>query len=322
MGIGCLVCNHPEREAIEAAILKGDTYVAISTRVNINKAILAYHARKHLDIYRPSGRTSKCLVCEHPEKDAIDQYILSGASYMQASRKFAMSAHVLNVHAFAHLGIERGRPRCNTCEHEHVDAINARLRAGETIASVAARYHVGDHMISGHRMRCLGMRVLSKDRPCVGCQHPDRSALDRAIVSGQPYRSISLRFGIHRDSISRHYNFHIKPLLKVGQETLRKMQHEATAKHAEFRPRGVPLLPKPGSSTDDLLAKIRLDKDAEVLAAEQLVRERSKVVAATLDAFQEAQHEHSKAEMILARVHRERNELIVRIADMQRAESA
>jgi hypothetical protein len=41
-------------------------------------------------------------------------------------------------------------------------------------------------------------------RPCVACHHPERAALDAALLAGEGYRAICARFGVAPGSLSRH----------------------------------------------------------------------------------------------------------------------
>ena len=52
-------------------------------------------------------------------------------------------------------------------------------------------------------------------RPCAVCDHPERDSIDAAIVAGQSIRGIARRYGVSKDSVSRHAQNHLP-------ETLRK----------------------------------------------------------------------------------------------------
>ncbi len=41
-------------------------------------------------------------------------------------------------------------------------------------------------------------------RPCSGCLRPDRPALDAALQTPEPVRSIGVRFSLSRSAVSRH----------------------------------------------------------------------------------------------------------------------
>lgn len=46
-------------------------------------------------------------------------------------------------------------------------------------------------------------------RPCLCCTHPERAALDAALVAGETQRSIAKRFGITTTSVLRHVRAHL-----------------------------------------------------------------------------------------------------------------
>lgn len=60
-------------------------------------------------------------------------------------------------------------------------------------------------------------------RTCTICVHPERDAIDHAIVSGTSYRNVRERWHVSLSSISRHRRDHISPALVA----LRAQQDEA-----------------------------------------------------------------------------------------------
>jgi DNA-binding transcriptional ArsR family regulator len=46
-------------------------------------------------------------------------------------------------------------------------------------------------------------------RTCTVCSHPARESIDSAIIRRAPYRDIARRFGVSKDSLSRHLNEHL-----------------------------------------------------------------------------------------------------------------
>lgn len=80
-------------------------------------------------------------------------------------------------------------------------------------------------------------------RPCSVCRHPDRAAIDAALVSGDSYRGLSGRFGTSKSALERH---------------------------REHLPRGLALAREAEAATraDDLLERTRsLEVDARRLLA-------------------------------------------------------
>jgi transposase-like protein len=56
-------------------------------------------------------------------------------------------------------------------------------------------------------------------RLCTVCLHPERKAIDAAIVGGAYYRAVARQFGLTRDSVRRHQENHVSPaLVKVAAE--------------------------------------------------------------------------------------------------------
>jgi len=46
-------------------------------------------------------------------------------------------------------------------------------------------------------------------RVCTVCTHPERAAIDRALVAGEPYRGIARRFSASDDAVQRHRAEHV-----------------------------------------------------------------------------------------------------------------
>lgn len=67
-------------------------------------------------------------------------------------------------------------------------------------------------------------------RPCSICDHPQRQAIDTAIVSGTAFRGIARRFAASEDAIQRHAAHHLRDLLaQVQREQTSAMQAHASA---------------------------------------------------------------------------------------------
>jgi len=41
-------------------------------------------------------------------------------------------------------------------------------------------------------------------RTCTICRHPERAALERELLAGEPYRGIARKFGVSEDALERH----------------------------------------------------------------------------------------------------------------------
>src|SRR5438067_714742 len=54
-------------------------------------------------------------------------------------------------------------------------------------------------------------------RPCTICNHPQRSAIDRALASGDPVRNIAERFDTTHTALLRHCSNHLAERLARAQ---------------------------------------------------------------------------------------------------------
>ena len=54
-------------------------------------------------------------------------------------------------------------------------------------------------------------------RPCSACTHPDRAALDAALVAGQSFRNVSKRWGMSPSAAFRHQSDHLPARMAQGQ---------------------------------------------------------------------------------------------------------
>jgi len=50
-------------------------------------------------------------------------------------------------------------------------------------------------------------------RTCTICMHPDREAIDAALVAGEPYRGIAQRYAASPDAVFRHRSDHVTATL-------------------------------------------------------------------------------------------------------------
>jgi hypothetical protein len=60
-------------------------------------------------------------------------------------------------------------------------------------------------------------------RTCTVCRHPDRHAIDKALVAGQPFRNVSVRHGVTTAAVFRHTRGHLPGALvkaKAAAEVL------------------------------------------------------------------------------------------------------
>jgi hypothetical protein len=55
-------------------------------------------------------------------------------------------------------------------------------------------------------------------RPCSVCAHPERSAIDKALVGGTPYRAVARQFRVSDDALARHRVAHLPERLAQAQD--------------------------------------------------------------------------------------------------------
>lgn len=54
-------------------------------------------------------------------------------------------------------------------------------------------------------------------RTCTLCRHAEREGIERALVAGEPYRSIAARFGVSMGAIDRHKSDHLPARLVAAE---------------------------------------------------------------------------------------------------------
>jgi hypothetical protein len=62
-------------------------------------------------------------------------------------------------------------------------------------------------------------------RTCTICTHPERAAIDKALVDGQAYRDIAGHYGTSKTALQRHKEDHLRDLLAAARQ--RQAAHEA-----------------------------------------------------------------------------------------------
>jgi hypothetical protein len=55
-------------------------------------------------------------------------------------------------------------------------------------------------------------------RRCTVCTHPDRPAIDQALVNRRPFRDIARHFGVGKDAAVRHFDEHVAASLTKAHE--------------------------------------------------------------------------------------------------------
>lgn len=64
-------------------------------------------------------------------------------------------------------------------------------------------------------------------RRCSVCGHPDREAIDRAIVGGEPCRAVAARSSLSPDAVERHAQHHLPAAIVKAAEAVEVAHGEA-----------------------------------------------------------------------------------------------
>ena len=70
-------------------------------------------------------------------------------------------------------------------------------------------------------------------RRCSICHHPDRAEIDKALVRGEPFRSVAERYGTSATSLHRHQNAHLAEHLAKAYEAGHVTRAAELAQEAE-----------------------------------------------------------------------------------------
>ena len=55
-------------------------------------------------------------------------------------------------------------------------------------------------------------------RTCTVCRHPDRPAIDQALINHRPYRDIARHFSVSKDAAVRHHDACLPAVLVKARE--------------------------------------------------------------------------------------------------------
>jgi DNA invertase Pin-like site-specific DNA recombinase len=72
-------------------------------------------------------------------------------------------------------------------------------------------------------------------RTCTICSHEDRPEIERALVHGEPFRNVAIRFGTSVSSLHRHKNSHLAPHLAKAFEAANVTRAEELVQESEVR---------------------------------------------------------------------------------------
>ncbi len=99
-------------------------------------------------------------------------------------------------------------------------------------------------------------------RRCTVCTHKKRTAIDKALVARQPFRTIADRFGVSKSALIRHSDDHIPAALVKAQEATEAAQADnLLAQVTDLRDRAIGILDT-AVATDDLRVALGAIREA------------------------------------------------------------
>jgi hypothetical protein len=120
-------------------------------------------------------------------------------------------------------------------------------------------------------------------RTCTVCAHPDREAIDRALVESTPKRRIAAQHGLAETAVRRHQGAHL-PVAVVQAQAAREVR-SASELYAE--------LERLYAETVAALERARVEKDLRAIAS--LVRAGREVLLLLGVALERGQHGEPQA---------------------------
>ncbi len=98
---GCTACLHPRREAIDVALLRSASCADVAEEFGISSQVAERHGTAHLG--RPPSLGLPCMVCEHPDLDAIELCLDRDAVRDAVARAFGVAGSSLRNHHLNHI---------------------------------------------------------------------------------------------------------------------------------------------------------------------------------------------------------------------------
>ena len=114
-GGNCILCRHPERHALDAALTAGtDTWRQLATKYAVPARSCSYHRTRCLHLAslskKESGQKSSvtrpCRACLHPEVLSLNIDIRHHVSFATVGRRYRLSVTLLKCHRTRCLGIQ------------------------------------------------------------------------------------------------------------------------------------------------------------------------------------------------------------------------
>ncbi len=99
-------------------------------------------------------------------------------------------------------------------------------------------------------------------RKCTICAHKQHSAIDKALVERQPFRTIADQFSVSKTALLRHYDDHLPSSLVKAQEATEAAQADALlAQVVDLRDKALGVLEK-AEAADELRAAVSAIREA------------------------------------------------------------
>ena len=88
-------------------------------------------------------------------------------------------------------------------------------------------------------------------RVCTVCTHPERDAINKALVDGTPYRTIAQRFAASPDAVLRHKTEHLPAIMVKSKEAQEEaLADDLFAQLKQLRNKAISILLKAESAGD------------------------------------------------------------------------
>jgi len=99
-------------------------------------------------------------------------------------------------------------------------------------------------------------------RACATCGHPDRKAIDAALVAGEDAQDVARRFGLGGRAVRRHRAAHLRTVLAEAQEVREILTVEAFLQRVQELEGKVDRVLVRAESEDDLALVLRAIREA------------------------------------------------------------
>src|SRR4051794_18854765 len=146
-------------------------------------------------------------------------------------------------------------------------------------------------------------------RTCTICAHPDRDAIERAMIAMQPYRRIAVQYDVSGSALVRHHDDHLQAaivkasrigevtradglvdrIIVLARETQSVLDHAKAAEDDELALKAIARAEKQLELQAKLLGQIKEGATVNITLSIEWLSIRTLIVGA-LDRFPEARH--------------------------------